>query len=113
MNRKGRRWTIQDRFGNPVYLTDERWQHITGEENHPELGDYESYVQVTIRQGQRRQEPLNQRKYRYVRMFADLPESMNHVVVIVIFGSQVDVTGLVQPNNYVATAFFKHIQVEG
>jgi hypothetical protein len=112
MNFKGRRWTIQDRFGNPIYLTEERWRHIAGPENHPELNDYEDYIQATIRHSQRRQEPLNPRKYRYVRRFPDLPENMNHVVVIVVFGSTVDTSGRVQPNNYVATAFLKHIQTK-
>jgi predicted ester cyclase len=106
---QGRRWTVQDQFGNLVYLTEERWQHIIDAENHPEVEDYEEYVQATVRHGQRRQEPLNPRKYRYVRMFADLPDGMNHVVVIVMFGSQVDSAGRIQANNYVATAFLKHI----
>jgi hypothetical protein len=30
----GKRWTIQDREGNPIYLTEERWRHITGARNH-------------------------------------------------------------------------------
>jgi hypothetical protein len=29
----GRRWTVEDGEGNPVYLTDERWEHIV--EGHP------------------------------------------------------------------------------
>ena len=25
----GRRWVVSDRYGNDVYLTTERWEHIT------------------------------------------------------------------------------------
>jgi uncharacterized protein YuzE len=25
----GRRWSVRDRYGNDIYLTDERWEHIT------------------------------------------------------------------------------------
>lgn len=32
-----RRWTVQDRQGNQVYLTDERWNHIIDPFNHPEM----------------------------------------------------------------------------
>lgn len=24
----GKRWTVQDRDGNSIYLTEERWRHI-------------------------------------------------------------------------------------
>jgi len=24
----GKRWTVYDRDGNPIYLTEERWEHI-------------------------------------------------------------------------------------
>jgi len=35
------RWTVQDRYSNTVYLTQERWQHISEATNHPEMEDYE------------------------------------------------------------------------
>ena len=47
----GKRWTIQDRHGNPIYLTNERWRHITDTNNHPEMVDYEDHVQITIMRG--------------------------------------------------------------
>jgi len=109
----GKRWTIQDRDGNPVYLTNERWRHITEANNHPEMADYEDHVQITIRRGIRRQEVLNPRKYRYTLAFDDLPDDSNHIVAIVVFGFDVDDNGLTRPNNYVATAFFKHIRLKG
>jgi hypothetical protein len=105
-----RRWTVHDRDGNLVYLSQERWLHIVGSGNHPELEDFEEYLKTTIRQGRRWQEPLNPRKYRYVRAFDDLPDDSNHVVVIILFDFDVDDQGRTVSNNYVATAFFKHIR---
>ncbi len=32
------RWSRQDRYGNVVYLTEERWQHVL--ESRPELEPY-------------------------------------------------------------------------
>jgi len=106
----GKRWTVYDRGGNPIYLTEERWLHIVDENNHPEVADYEEHLRRTLRKGVRRQEPLNPRKYRYSRSFDDLPGDMNHVVVIVLFGYDVDENGGITPNNFIATAFFKHIR---
>lgn len=109
MNGSGRRWTVQDRDGNPVYLTQERWKHIV--ENHPEMPNYEKHLKTTIKRGRRRQEPLNPRKYRYFHPFDDLPEDFNHVVAIVLFGFDVDEHGVTLPNNFVTTAFMKHIRL--
>jgi len=81
MKYAGKRWTVHDRTGNPIYLTQERWKHIVDENNHPEMLAYEDYLQLTIKKGRRRQEPLNPRKYRYVYLFDDLPDDVNHIVV--------------------------------
>jgi len=51
----GKRWTVHDRAGNPVYLTEERWRHITDPFNHPELAECEEHIKATIRKGRRRQ----------------------------------------------------------
>lgn len=112
MIRSGKRWTVHDRDGNAIYLTEERWAHIIDEANHVEMIDYEELIKTTIRQGKRRQEPLNPRKYRYYRYFTQLPDEVNHIVAIVLFGVDVDGQGHAQPNNFVTTAFFKHIQVK-
>ncbi len=109
MGVSGKRWTVHDRDGTPIYLTEERWGHITDPGNHPEVGDFEDLVMATLRQGRRRQEPLNPRKYRYALSSASLPPGFTHVVVIVVFGFDVDALGRSTSNNYVATAFFKHI----
>jgi len=106
----GIRWTVTDRYGNSIYLTEERWQHIIEPLNHPEVEDYEDYLQLTLKQGRHRQEPLNPRKYRYFRHFEDLPGNVNHFIVIVLFGFTLGEQGQTFANNYVATAFFKYIQ---
>ncbi|MDE3089873.1 MAG: hypothetical protein KGJ80_10885 [Chloroflexota bacterium] len=106
-----KRWTTQDRDGNPIYLTQERWDHIV--ENHPEMADYEEHLKMTFQRGRRRQEPLNPRKYRYVFPFDDLPEDYNHIVAIALFGFDVGTQGQTVPNNFVATAFMKHIRRKG
>ena len=110
MSAHGRRWTVQDRYGNEIYVTQERWGHIIDPLNHPEMEQYEEYIQATLKQGRRQQEPLNPRKYRYTRFFADLPDEVNHVLAIVLFGFDVDAEGLSRPNNYMVTAFFKYMQ---
>jgi hypothetical protein len=54
----GKRWTVQDRDGNPIYLPEERWQHIVEANNHPEMADYEDHLKTTIQQGRRRQDSI-------------------------------------------------------
>jgi hypothetical protein len=113
MNGSGKRWTVQDRDGNPIYLTEERWKHITDPMNHPEVADYEEHLKTAIMKGRRHQEPLNPRKYRYSYPFDDLPDDSTHIVVIVLFGFDVDEHGQTIPNNFISTAFFKHIRPKG
>ena len=113
MSSGGKRWTVYDRDGNSIYLTDERWMHIVDFDNHPEVTAYESHLKVTLRKGHRRQEPLNPRKYRYVFPFDDLPDEFNHIVVIVLFGFDINEQGQTIPNNYVATAFMKTLTAKG
>ena len=110
MSDSGKRWTVQDRYGNSIYLTQERWEHIIDSTNHPEMEDYEEYVKTAIKRGRRKQEPLSLRKYRYYQFFDDLPDDVNTIVAIVLFGFDVNEHGETIPNNFVATAFFKHIR---
>ena len=49
----GRRWTVRDRGGREIYLTDERWEHIIEPHNHPEMAAYEEQLKETIRSGTR------------------------------------------------------------
>ncbi len=104
-----KRWTAQDRYGNEVYLTQERWRHITEPINHPEMLDYEEHLKVTIQAGSRKQDMLNPQKYRYARTFDDLVDDNTHIVAVVSFRFSMDVGGNLVPNNYIVTAYQKEI----
>jgi hypothetical protein len=75
----GRRWLARDRYGNDIYLTDERWRHIIDPINHPEMTDYEVELRNTIETRYRRQDALNPRKHRYTKAFDNLAEDNTHV----------------------------------
>lgn len=105
----GRRWTNRDRYGNTVYLTHERWHHIIGPMNHPEMVLYEEQVKETIQSGHRRQDALNPQKYRYIKAFADLPEDNIHIVAIVLFRFSESEEGKPIPNNYIVTAYMRRL----
>jgi len=105
----GKRWTVRDRDGNEVYLTEERWQHIVDPRNHPEMKLYEEALQQTIQTGRRRQDALNPRKYRFSKWFGGLPEDNTHIVAIVLFGVASDELGRVTSNHYVVTAYQKEV----
>jgi hypothetical protein len=105
----GRRWTIRDRRGDEIYLTDERWAHIVDERNHPEMMGCEEQLRETIHAGRRMQDPLNPRKYRYTQAFEGLVEDNTHIVAIVLFRFSEDRTGRPVPNNYIVTAYQKEI----
>jgi len=64
---------VTDRWGNRITLTDERWQHII--EWHPELEEFQEEVLETIRRGRRRQDPMDQQKYKYIRRVEGLPRT--------------------------------------
>ncbi len=72
------RWEIDDRYGNPSYLIQERWEHIIDPINHPEINDYEEELKETIRQSARKQDIVNPQNYRYRMAFT-------HIVAIVLF----------------------------
>ena len=40
----GRRWTIRDRSSHTIYLTQERWDHITAPTTHPELNHIRAII---------------------------------------------------------------------
>lgn len=105
----GRRWTVQDRDGNQVYLTNERWEHIIDPINHPEMIDYEEHLKDVIRSGRRKQDPLNSQKYRYSQAFNDLVEDNTHIVAIVLFRFSEGEDGKPIPNNYTVTAYQKAV----
>lgn len=105
----GRRWTVHDRYGNEIYLTQERWRHITEGINHPEMLSYEAELRRTIQQGARKQDALNPQKYRYTLAFNELAKDNTHIVAFVLCRFQATETGDIVPNNYVITAFQKEI----
>ncbi len=105
----GRQWIVHDRHGNEIYLNHKQWEHIVDPINHPEMIEYEEQLRETIRTGARKQDPLNPRKYRYIKAFTHLAEENTHIVAIVLFGFGEDETGRPVPNNYITTAYQKEI----
>jgi hypothetical protein len=105
----GKRWTVQDRYDNEIYLTQERWEHIIAPYNHPEMLVYEDHLQEVICSGIRQQDTLNPQKYRYTKAFDDLAADNTHIVAIVLFRFGVDHVGIPVPNNYIVTAYQKEI----
>ena len=105
----GKRWTTNDAYGNSIYLTHERWKHIIEPFNHPEMSAYEEHLRETIRRGQRKQDPLNPRKYRYVKAFDDLAGDNTHIIAIVLFRFGEGEAGELVRNNYIVTAYQKEI----
>lgn len=102
-------WTVRDHYGNDIYLTHERWEHIVEPINHPEMSDFEGHLKETIQSAMRKQDTLNPQKYRYVKAFDDLAENSTHVIAIVIFRFSESKVGAPVPNNYIVTAYLKEI----
>ena len=103
------RWTVRDRYGNSIYLTQERWEHITESINHPEMEDYEEELKETVQSGTRKQDSLNPQKYRYSKEFDNLPAGNTHIVGIVLFRLQESGIGEIESNNFIVTAYQKEI----
>ena len=106
----GKRWTVRDRGGREIYLTQERWEHIIDPHNHPEMSAYEEQLKETIGSGTRQQDPLNPLKHRYVKAFDGLVEDNTHIVAIVLFKFSANEAGALLPNNYLVTAYQKAIR---
>ena len=96
--------TVHDRWDNPIYLTDERWEHIL--EFHEEMIDFRDELFITLKQGRRRQDPLDPSVYTYFHPFDYLPGANTHIIVIVKFTSQ-STNGTEEANNFVLTAYQK------
>lgn len=109
MEQQSIRWTTQDRYGNSIYLTQERWEHIIEPINHPEMEDYEEELKETVKTGIRKQDSLNPQKYRYSKNFGNLTASNTHIVAIVLFGLHESEIGEIESNNFVVTAYQKEI----
>lgn len=103
--------TIQDRYGNTIYFTEERKQHIL--ESRPELGSFFDKFIETLRTGRRKQDPLISNKYRYFKRFDELLPENNHLVLIVVFKTKLDDNGKYFPDNFVLTGWAKYIRPKG
>jgi len=104
-----RLWTVQDKYGNEIYLTEERWLHITEDINHPDMTGRMAELQDTIRFGNRKQDPLNPQKYRYTKRFDSLDEYNTHIVSVVLCRFNQTENGHIASNNYIVTAYQKEI----
>jgi len=103
-DREGTRWTVYDRYGNVVYMTKERWEHIIDPINHPEFAEYETELMETIKRGTRKQDSYNPQKYKYMKEFDNLPAGNTHVVAVVLNRFKNE-SGRIVPNNYIVTAY--------
>ena len=103
----GQLWIQRERFGNEIYLTRERWQHIIEPDNHPEVEPYLDYLRETIRLGQRKQDSYDANSYRYYRVFPDLPDDNTHLVVCVRFRWYTEPDGTIREEKFVTTAYFQ------
>jgi len=91
-------------------MTAERWQHAL--EKRPWLADHLEEALNTLRLGHRKQDPLRQNKYKYYRRCDDLLPEYNHIVVIVLFGQQLE-EGRSVSNNYVTNVWAVYIYSKG
>jgi len=100
-------WTVHDRYGNEISLTQERWDYIL--RYHDELDGLLDELLDTLRKGRRRQGPAAPNKYKYSRHCDALPPEYNTIVVVVKFSAQMQPDGTFAPNNFVITAWGVYI----
>ena len=103
------RWTIEDRDGYEVYLTQERWEHIIDPANHLEMESFEEHLRQAIQRSRRKQGSLNPQKYTYTKAFNDLVLDNTHIVVVVLFRFRERGNWRPLTNNYIVTAYQKEI----
>lgn len=100
------RATVQDRYGNEVYITEERWQHIiTG---HRDMENNFEYLLKTLRTGKRRRDHENPSKFLYTKKFKHLPPQ-TALLVVVKFGHMQAAKRNI-PNNFVLSAYLIHVK---
>ena len=102
-----RRWTVEDRHGNTIYFTEERWQHILV--SRPELEPHFDLFLETLRTGKRQQDSLIANEYRYVKRYPALLPENNVLVVVVVFKKQIDDAGRTVANNFVVTGWANYV----
>ena len=92
-------------------MTEERWQHILG--SRPDLEPHLDLFLETLRSGKRQQDPLFPNEYRYYKSFDELLPENDHLVMIVVFKTQLDQSGEYVPNNFVVTGWANYIRSQG
>ena len=105
------KWIVQDRWGNEIYLTKERWLHIL--ESRPETEPFLDEFLETIRTGRRKQDAWVPYKYFYRKYFDVLLPENNHMIAVVLFKSRTVADGRSQPNNFVVSGWMKYILSKG
>lgn len=103
----GKLWSVLDRYGNEIYLSAERWQHIIDADNHSELTPFLEEVARTVQRGRRRQDAYDPNSYQYYLTFPHLPDGNTHIVVCVRFRWAVATDGSVKEEKFVTTAYFQ------
>jgi hypothetical protein len=106
-----RRWAVQDRYGNNIYFTEERWLHIL--ESRPELEPYLDLFLETLRLGRREQDPLMPNEYLYNKRFNELLPENSHLILVVVFKQQMNAKGEYIANNFVVTGWANYIWSQG
>ena len=101
------KWILQDRYGNTIYFTEERWLHIL--ESRPWLEPFFDLFLETVRKGRRHQDSLIQNSYQYYCKFDELLPENTHLIVVVIFKRQPDESGEYISNNFVVTGWANYL----
>lgn len=89
---------VQDKYGNVIYLTDERWEHIV--ERHPVLKDHKEKVLSVVRSSDHSRHDVKWNVFLYRKAFVEVSPLHTHIEVAVVFD-----TKLGQPNNFIVTAY--------
>ena len=88
---------VQDRFGNTIYLTDERWKHIV--KTHHQLNGRRAEVLKAVRLGKRTQDVVLPYKFYYNHPTQFLTP-FQEIEAVVVFRWRQN-----QPNNFIVTAY--------
>lgn len=88
---------VQDRYGNKIYLTDERRKHII--KGHRQLNGHRAEILKTVRLGKRTQDVVLPFKFYYNYPFQFLAP-FQEIEVVVVFRWRKN-----QPNNFIVTAY--------
>lgn len=101
-----RKATVKDKYGNEIYITEERWRHIVI--GHAEMRNNFDYLLKTIRIGKRKQDRENPAKFFYTQKFKHLPPG-TVLMVVVKFGFS-EIADRSSPNNFVLSAYVRRIK---